>query len=195
MTRSPAPHAFLTALSPIEHRRDDPDGRLAAVRAALAAHSQYGSPFRACGTAHMVRLQVVESLKPAMGDTSGAHLRSAWLLCVAEIDGAVDDFLDALYRADADFVHATWGRCTGYPPYRGAVFLRRYIARCRVGGELPYAAFAASVPQVLTAIARKERLGALAAATQGLDDAALHAAFRAARDELVRPPLARPGSL
>lgn len=190
-----SPHAFLTALSPIEHRPGDPDGRLAGVRAALAAHAQYESPFRECPTAHMVRLQVIDTLKPAMGDTSGAHLRSAWLLCVAELDGAVDDFLDALYRTDPGFVHATWGRCTGYPPYRGAVFLRRYIARCRVGGELPYAAFDASVGQTLVALERKERLGAFAATANGLDPAALRVAFDAAREGLARPDMPRPGTL
>jgi hypothetical protein len=48
---------------------------------------------------------------------------------------------------------------------------------------------------VLAAIARKECLALLAAATQGVDDARAHAAFRAARDELARPIAARPGSL
>lgn len=194
MSRRP-PHAFLTALSPIEHRAGDPDGRLAGVRATLAAHAQYQSPFRECASAHMVRLQVIDTLKPAMGDTSGAHLRSAWLLCVAELDGSVDDFLDALYRTDADFVHATWGRCTGYPPYRGAVFLRRYIARCRVGGELPYAAFDASVGQTLVALERKERLAAFAASANAFDAATLRARFEAAREGLARPNMPRPGSL
>ena len=195
MSRLPAPHSFLTALSPIDRQDAAAGARLAAIRAVLGAHSQYGSPFRECPTAHMVRMQVIDALKPAMGDTSGVHLRSAWLLCVAELDGGVDDFLDALYRTDPDFVHATWGQCTGYPPYRGAVFLRRYIARCRMGGELPYAAFPASVAQVQAAIARKECLGALAATTQGLGDAAAQAAFRAARGELERPTATRPGGL
>ncbi len=195
MSRTPAPHAYLTALSPIEHRPHDPDRRLAGVRAAIAAHTQYESALRECPTVHMLRLQVIETLKPAMGDTNGVHLRSAWLLCVAELDAGVDDFLDALYRTDPDFVHATWGRCTGYPPYRGAVFLRRYIARCRVGGELPYAAFDASVRDVRIAIERKERLGAFAAAAQGLDPDALQAAFAAARAGLAQPDLPRAGSL
>lgn len=195
MSRAPAPHTYLTALSPIEHRADDPDRRLAGVRAALAAQSQYESALCNCPTVHMLRLQVIETLKPAMGDTGGVHLRSAWLLCVAELDGCVDDFVDALYRSDADFVHATWGRCTGYPPYRGAVFLRRYLARCRFGGELPYAAFAATVGQTRIAIERKEQLGAFVAAAQGLDPGALHAAFAAARDGLVRPNPPRAGSL
>lgn len=195
MSRTPPPHAFLAALSPIEHRADDPEGRLAGVRAALAAHGQYQSPFRECPNAHMVRMQVIDTFKPAMGDTGGVHLRSAWLLCVAELDAGVDDFLDALYRSAPEFVHATWGRCTGYPPYRGAVFLRRYIARCRLGGELPYAAFGASVGRILLALERKERLGDFAATTLGLDDAALQARFLAARESLARPPVPRPGSL
>lgn len=194
MSRVP-PHAFLTALSPLPHAAQDPHQRLPAVRAALAAHLQSESPFRDCPMAHMVRLQVIDTLRPAMGDVGAAPLGSAWLLWVAELDGPVDDFLDCLYRVGADFVHSVWGRCTGYPPYAGAVFFRRYIARCRIGGELPYAAFDATVGASLRALAAKQAVVDFAVVTQGLDDAALFATWRARRALLSDPPVDKPGAL
>ncbi len=194
MSLSP-PHAFLTALSPIPHAAHDPQQRLPAVRAALTAHLQSESPFRDCPMAHMVRLQVIDTLRPAMGDVRAAPLGSAWLLCVAELDGTVDDFLDCLYRVGAEFVHAVWGRCTGYPPHAGAVFFRRYIARCRIDGELPYAAFDASVGTTLRALACKEAVADFAVDTRGLGDAALFAAWQDRRPTLVDPPVDKPGAL
>ncbi len=195
MSRARSPHSFLTALSPIDWRPEDPEGRLVALRRVLAAHEQLESPFRQCPMAHMVRVQVIDTARPAMGDVAAAPLKSSWLLFVAELDGSVDDFLDALYRVGAPFVHSVWGCCVGYPPYEGAVFFRRYIARCRVTGELPYAAFPFSVPQTLRLLARKEALADFAGDAQGLDAAALQAAWRARREAIERPDVPRPGTL
>ena len=189
-----AVHTYLTALSPIEYRPDDPDGVLAGVREALRTHEQEDSPFRQCPMAHMVRLQVIDTARPPMGDQDAAPLQSSYLLLAAELDGGVDDFLDCLYRVDSGFVMRLWGRCIGYPRCDGAVFLRRYIARCRIEGELPYAAFDASVAQTLDALALKERFGEWVSAAQGLDAAALQRHWLASRRALARPESIRPGT-
>lgn len=166
-------HCYLTALSPIEYRADDPDRVLEGVRETLRTHEQELSPFRRCPMVHMVRLQVIDTARPPMGAQEAAPLQTSYLLLVAELDGSADDFLDCLYRVDDDFVMRLWGRCIGYPPCAGSVFLRRYIARCRVNGELPYAAFDVDVARILSALALKERFGPWVADAQGLDAAAL----------------------
>ena len=195
MSRALSPHSFLTALSPIEHRAGDPDGRLRAVRDALHAHRQLESPFRDCPMAHMVRLQVLDTLRPAMGDYTAPPLQSSYLLFVAELDGGIDDFLDCLYRVDPDFVARLWGRCEGYPRYAGAVFFRQYVRRCLIADPLPYAAFATTVPEVLRLLARKESLADWVADANALDDAALQKAWHAQRRALLQPKLPRPGAL
>jgi hypothetical protein len=187
-------HTYLTALSPIEYRADDPDRVLAGVRETLRRHEQLASPFRRCAMAHMVRLQVIDQARPPMGAQDAAPLQSSYLLFAAELDGGVDDFLDALYRADAGFVHALWGRCIGYPPYAGPVFLRRYIARCRLRGELPYAAFDASVGQTLRALSLKERFGDWVGETQGLPAAELQRRWVREHGEIARTKPIAPGT-
>ncbi len=91
-------HSFLTALSPIDHHRNDPGGKMAKLKETLAAHEQDNSPFSDCPMVHMARLQILDQLIPPMGDTSGAHIKSKYLLFAVDLDGQVDDFLDCLYR-------------------------------------------------------------------------------------------------
>ncbi len=188
------PHSYLTALSPIEYRADDPDGVLAGVRETLRTHEQEASPLKRCPMVHMLRLQVIDNARPAMGRQDAAPLMSSYLLLAAELDGTVDDFLDCLYRVDSDFVMQLWGRCIGYPRYDGPVFFRRYIARCRQTGELPYAAFDVSVKQTLDALALKEEFGHWLCGTQGLDAAALQQHWLKYRGALERPARIKPGT-
>lgn len=188
-------HNFLTAFSPIEYRHGDPDGTLAAVGEMLLNHQQNSSPFRHCPMVHMARLQIIDSLTPPMGDTSGQNLKTKYLLLAADIDGRVDDFLDCLYRVDADFVHAVWGRCIGYPSYEGAVFFRRYITRCEFKNPLGYAGFATSVEGNIRAVTRKNALADWVRCHQGLSDAELQQAWRRDRQSFVNPDTPEHGKL
>lgn len=191
-----AAHTYLTALSPIEYRCGDPDGVLAGVRETLRTHEQEKSPFRHCPMVHMVRLQVIDTLRPAMGAQDAVPLQSSYLLLAAELDGSADDFLDRLYEVAPGFVAALWGRCIGYPPYAGPVFLRRYIARCRIEGELPYAAFDVGVGPTLEALALKEEFGQWLADAPALDAAGLQQRWLQRRNAPLRAKsLALPGGL
>lgn len=109
--------------------------------------SQSASPFAQCPMLHMARLVVIDDLRPKLGTSPTASLRTNYLLFVASIDGQLDDFLDCLSAADPSFVQQVWGRCLGYPvdpqgePRQGPVFLRRYIARSLLPVHLPFVAF------------------------------------------------------
>ncbi len=187
-------HSFLTVISPIEHRRNDPDGREATIRKTLLAHEQDTSPFADCPMVHMARIQIIEQAVPPMGDVSGAALKTKYLLLAADIDGRVDDFLDCLYRRDADFVHNVWGQCIGYPDYQGAVFFRRYVAACSFDNPLGYAGFPLSVGETLLAVTRKNALADFVTDHQGMSDKDLQAAWRKHRASLTHPDLPKPGS-
>lgn len=187
-------HSFLTALSPIEFRHDDPEDRLEGVRQVLHDHGQSNSPFSSCPMVHFARFQILDDLTPPMGDISLKSLKTKYLLFVADIDGQVDDFLDCLYRENADFVQAVWGRCLGYPDYRGAVFFRRYFRACSFEGALAYASFPASVAETLAALSRKNALADWIACHQGLDGAELQKAWRRDSDRLANPEVPSPGA-
>lgn len=187
-------HSFITAISPIEYRPHDPDSRLALIRQTLADHEQGNSPFPDCPMVHMTRLQILDQVPPAMGDVSGAALKTKYLLFAVNVDGRADDFLDCLYRTHADFVHNVWGRCLGYPAYKGAVFFRRYIRRCQFEKPLGYAGFTASVDEKLGALVRKHMLADWVAAHQGLSDAELKLAWVRDREKFSDPSIPKPGS-
>ncbi|MBO6504330.1 MAG: hypothetical protein JJ850_11950 [Kordiimonadaceae bacterium] len=187
-------HSFVTALSPIEYQAHDPDNRISSIRQTLIDHEQVNSPFADCPMVHMSRLQIIDHLPPPMGDVSGVKLKTKYLLFAVNIDGRIEDFLDCLYRTNTQFVHDVWGRCIGYPAYKGAVFFRRYIRQCFYGGSLGYAGFPAGVDEILLALAQKTEIAEWIATHQGMDDAELNAAWRRdrARYANLRPP--KPGS-
>lgn len=194
-------HTTLMTMSPIEYRRNDPDDRIAKLRKYLAKRSALHNQDRVfcqCPMLHMARLQIIDNILPPMGDKPAERLKSSYLFFVADIDGEVDDFLDALYNGpqrpfswvegDADgkrhsnFVHKTWGRCIGYPDETGAVFFRRYIHRCRIKVSLPYAAYAHSVGEIKEAKHRQACFARFVIETQGMDADSLFAAWQDFRD-------------
>jgi hypothetical protein len=160
-------HTSLVTLSPIEYRHDDPEDRIATLSSTLEAEA--GKPhhdqlLRQCPMLHMARAQIIDNVIPAMGQQPPDSLKSKYLLFVAEVDGGVDDFLDALYngpqypfdwekeaaekKRHADFVNNTWGQCIGYPDDAGCVFFRQYMARCRIKVTLPFAAYDFTVSEI-----------------------------------------------
>ena len=174
MSKQP-PHVNLTALSPIEYRPNDPEGRVEQIKEFLAEEGHKhprDQIFNACPTVHMCRIQVLDDIIPAMGMQPADSLKTQYLLLVAELSGSTDDFLDSLYngprqpfcwrrwdeigKRHSDFVKNIWGRCIGYPDRTGAVFFRQYIARCRIKVTLPFAAYDYTVQEVLEFKRRQE---------------------------------------
>jgi hypothetical protein len=188
-------HSFLTVLSPIEWRANDPENKIKVIRDTLQSHEQENSPFRNCPMVHMARVQIIDQLTPTMGDRSETNLKTKYLLFVADIDGSTDDFLDCLYRENANFVQNVWGRCAGYPDYSGAVFFRRFIHRCMFSGELGYAGFPASAEDTITALTQKKMLATWVRQHQGLSNEELQRAWQRDREKLANPDVVRPGSL
>ena len=97
---------------------------------------------------HMARLAILHDVVPALGDRAGDQPGKRNICFVAELDGRVDDFLDHFYAEHGDFAQRLWEHCYGYPPFGGAVFFRRYMARCTQSVELPYASHPDSVEEL-----------------------------------------------
>lgn len=200
-------HTNLTTLSPIEHRPNDPDGRVERIKEFLSLQTLGGHDnqlMRNCPMVHMARIQVIDNILPSMGANQPDSLKSSYLLMVAEIDGEVDDYLDALYNGPShpfswtdwdldgaqhsDYVHRIWGQCIGYPQQTGAVFFRNYIHRCRIKVMMPYAAYTHTVSEIQKFESRQARFAEFVASNQRLGQEDLYAAWKSFRQGINQHP-------
>ena len=222
--RKKTEHTSLVTLSPIEYRHDDPDGRVQTISDTLEAEAKLaakeyergeesGKPkihiLRQCPAVHMARLQIIDNVIPEMGQQPPDSLKSKYLLFVAEVDGSIDDFLDALYngpqnpfdwakeaesrQAHANFVHNVWGQCIGYPEGPGCVFFRQYMHRCRIKVKLPFSAYNYTVAEINEARDIQVKFANFVEANQGLRKADLFKEWQAFVDEY--DPFASTGHL
>ena len=197
-------HTNLTTLSPIEQEPDDPGRRVELIREFLSLQSLSGHDnqlLRQCPMVHMARIQVIDNILPAMGASNPDSLKNSYLLMVAEIDGEVDDFLDALYNGPqqvfswddwdrvgtqhSDYVHHLWGQCIGYPQQTGAVFFRNYMHRCRIKVMLPYAAYQHTVSEIRELEFRQSSFADFVAEHQRLGQDDLYTAWKTYRKKLA----------
>lgn len=146
---------YLTALCPIKQTLDDgtDHGPWFILTERLRSIAPADSPFRDCPMVHMARLQIYHDPTPALGDQQGDQFHGKFLLFIAEFDGDLGDFLDRLYCVAPDLVHDIWSCCQQFPEDRDRVFFRRYIERCSLPVQLPYAAFDLTVEEIVHALA------------------------------------------
>ncbi|HEX7299262.1 MAG TPA: hypothetical protein VF257_09650 [Solirubrobacteraceae bacterium] len=143
-------------------------GEADAARGAIAALHE---PFARVPGTHMARLQV---LRPRARRFRGRTRH--YVLLVAEHDGAAAPWLAAAARE----LDAVLSHCAFWPgPDDPAEVVSWAQAReLRVGFSIAGSP-GATVEEVGEALALRERLGRFAAHSEGLDDAALHAAWEA----------------
>jgi hypothetical protein len=132
-------------------------GEVDAARAAIAA---LGEPFARVPCTHLARVQV---------------LADGQLLLAADHDGSLESWLPAAARElDAVLAH-----CAFWPGADSAELLSWARDRSLSAGFSVVGSPHATVEEVGEALALRERLLRFAAETEGLDDEALHAAWRA----------------
>ena len=133
-------------------------GEVAAARAAIRALDQ---PFARVPGTHLARVQVLEDGR---------------LLLAADHDGPLEPWLLATARElDAVLAH-----CAFWPGADNPSEVVRWARdRSLPAGFSVVGSPHATVEQVGEALALRERLARFAAETEGLDDAALHAAWKA----------------
>jgi hypothetical protein len=143
-------------------------GEADAARAAIAALDE---PFARVPGTHLARLQV---LRPPPRRFRGRTRH--YVLLAADHDGPVEPWLAAAGRElDAVLAH-----CAFWPGAADAAEVVRWArARAVPVGFSVVGSPRATVAEVGAALALRERLARFAAETAGLDDAALHAAWRA----------------
>jgi hypothetical protein len=143
-------------------------GEAEAARAAIAT---LGQPFADVPGTHIARLQV---LRPGARRFRGRPRE--YVLLAAEHDGALEPWLAAAARE----LGAVLSHCAFWPgPDDPAEVVRWARARALDVGFSIVGSPGVTVEDVGEALALRERLGRFAAQAAGLDDAALHAAWRA----------------
>jgi hypothetical protein len=129
-----------------------------ATRAAIAALDE---PFARVPGTHLARVQVLEDER---------------LLLAADHDGELEPWLIAAARE----LEPVLAHCAAWPGADDPAALIRWARTRRLdAGFSVVAAPHATVEEIRTALALRERLACFAADTEGLDDEALHAAWRA----------------
>jgi hypothetical protein len=154
--------APIVVLAPLRGGEED------AARAAIAALDE---PFARVPGTHLARLQV---LRPPPRRFRGRTRH--YVLLAADHDGPVDPWLAAAGR-ELDSVLA---HCAFWPGAASAAEVVRWARSRAVSvGFSVVGSPRATVEEVGEALALRDRLVRFAAQTAGLDDAALHAAWRA----------------
>ncbi|WP_028058757.1 hypothetical protein [Candidatus Solirubrobacter pratensis] len=137
------------------------------------------SPLARLEQLHLSRIQIFRELVDQGGGHEVDVLEAPQLVFTSSFDGDLDRYLDAICDRvpEAD---TWWGHCTGYPGRSDKAAFRAWIRAHRLDAQLFASAYPdATVQDVRSALALRERIVAFAAETQGLDAAALQQRFLA----------------
>lgn len=130
---------------------------------------------------HFARWVILDHLVYEGGDQQRDQLDTAYLLFTSVFDGDQDSYLAEMCAAMGDEVDAIWGRCVAFPAAgaKDAARFGAWMRRNQVNAALFYAAQpSAPLADVLESVALRKKLIEFATQAQGMDAAALAAAFQ-----------------
>jgi hypothetical protein len=170
----------LTALCPIVNTNHNDQSAAALVRCHLRdVPLDAQSPMAKVPNTYLCRLFVLDDV-PYQGHPAQLdHLKSKYLVFVAEIHGELEPYLRGMWNHAEAFVRATWKHCVAFAGHvEDATSFIRYVKKCQV--ETTFY-FNGSTDQVLAeqlkALYLKQELTAFAFANQGKKPADLQRAF------------------
>lgn len=151
------------------------------------------SPFACVPNLYLCRLFVVDDVyyqgRPAAED----HLRSRYLVFVAELHGKLEPFLEGLWQHAEPTLRHIWQACIGFSGVHGARDFVRYMKRCQVETTFYFNGSNDQSPaEQLKGLYLKQELAGFARAHQGLDALQLQQAFREFVARVEPYNLARP---
>lgn len=190
----------LTTLCPLINDSEDDQSYAAIIKGRLRnLPLDEASPLARVPHLYMCRLFVLDDVfyqgKPAKED----HLKSKYLVFVAELHGARDTFLAGLWQNAETFIREIWQHCVGFNGVDSAQDFIHYTEKCQVETTFYFNGSNDAAPaEQLKALYLKQEFGKFARAHQGKDPATLQRAFNefAARVEPfnVHKPTWRPGA-
>ncbi len=187
----------VTVLAPIRNGRTAGVHHASTLRALLAStlrHEQ--SPFSDLGIVHTARLLVIDDLISESLPGKEDHIASRYLLLVADVDGDLKQFVQALTHAHPDFANAVWGHCEGWPGAHAPEKVVQYFRDCEVNTALYFSGYpGATAEEVLRALYQQQAFIDFAHTTRGLPSGELQNAFRDFRARMEKAPTPEPGDL
>lgn len=169
----------LTALCPIVNASQDDQSAAALVRAHLRTLPlDEASPMARVPNTYLCRLFVFDDVlyegHPARLD----HLKSNYLVFVAEIHGELRPYLRGVWEQAEAFVRETWKHCVGFRRVHDAEGFVEYIERCQVETTFYFnGSTDEPLDEQLKALYLKQELSKFAFANQGKEPAELQRAF------------------
>lgn len=187
----------LTVLSPILGGHTHGMVHATSIRTALARlHHGKASPLAGIGTLHLARFVVLDDLRQQGMPAKEDHLRSKYLVFVADFDGELRPFTDALCRAAPELVTAVWQHCVGFPGVADPAAFHDYIVRCHITTTFAFGAYAKTpLPAVLRALDSQRRMVRFLEANRDATADERRNAFRAFAAELAAAPLPPSGTI
>lgn len=187
----------LTVISPIIAGHTSGTVHATEMRAAFNAVGVAAeSPLARIDTLHFARFTVLDDLRPQGMPFDDDHLASKYLVFVADFDGDLPSFLEALRTRAGEFTNAVWSNCLAWPGTSNADAFRQYFEKCQLTSTFPFGAYAQTpLRRVLRALDSQRRLIAFLRTAQGLPPAEQLAAFQSFTRELAAAPLPQPGTV
>jgi hypothetical protein len=157
------------------------DGEEQALRDYLAQlPTGPGSPLARLGTTHLGRWLVLHDLVYQGPPQDRDSLQSPYLIFTSNFDGALAPYLADLHEHLREEADEIWGRCIGYPGSDDADAFAAYLQHNQIDTTFFFSAYGdATVPEVLRALDLRDRVTALAIATQTAPAAELRSAYLA----------------
>jgi hypothetical protein len=140
-----------------------------------------GSPFARVHRVHFARWVIIPQLVEVGPPAPARHdrLKNEYLLFSADVDGALDAFLDALCDSIPELIDAVYAHCVAFPGSSDRAAFRRYMRHNQIETTFPFAAYPDStVAEVREALELRRRLIEFAVRAQGLEPAELRDAYR-----------------
>jgi hypothetical protein len=170
----------LTTLCPLENDSQDDQSYAAIVKGLLRALPlDENSPFAQVPNTYLCRLFVLDDVffegHPAAED----HLKSKYLVFIAELHGDLDTYLRGLWSHAESDVRSLWRYCIGFDAVHDQEGFVRYIKKCQVETTFYFnGSNDQPLAEQLKALYLKQELAKFACAQQGKDAVTLQRAFR-----------------
>lgn len=136
------------------------------------------SPLARMGTTHFARWVVLHDLVYQGAPQTRDHLQSAYLLFVSNFDGSLDPYLDAMLDQMRSEAQDVWSCCVGFPGTDDRIAFKTYLKHNQIETTFFVSAYPdATVADVRSSVALRQRVTDFAVSAQGLDAVALQQAW------------------
>jgi hypothetical protein len=187
----------LTVVSPILGGHTHGAAHAMSIRAALnTAGTGADSPLARIPTLHFGRFVVLDDVRNQGVPAKTDHLRSKYLVFVADFDGELAPFLDTLLLHAKDFVASLYQHCVAFPGTSDPPTFRRYIKDCQIESTLAFGAYPnTALAGVLAALDTQRRFVQFLRGAQGAPAAELQSRFQTFAKDLAAARPVAPGTI